>query len=82
MENIMYGEQYVSTVSVLSEWMAQKASIGLLRAFDSPPVLVSGSHSLIIILATVPIARVDETGFVLSTRIWNLLYSKIYVWVF
>ena len=47
--------------------MAEKASLGLLRAFDSPPVLVSGSHSLIIMLTTVPNARVDETGFVLST---------------
>ena len=58
--------------------MAEKASLGLLRAFDSPPVLVSGSHSLIIMLTTVPNARVDETGFVLSTLMWNLLYSKIY----
>ena len=58
--------------------MAEKATLGLLRAFDSPPVLVSGSHSLIIMLTTVPNARVDETGFVLSTLMWNLLYSKIY----
>ena len=58
--------------------MAEKATLGLLRAFDSPPVLVSGSHSLIIMLTTVPIARVDETGFVFSTRMWSLLYSKIY----
>ena len=58
--------------------MAEKASLGLLRAFDSPSVLVSGSHSLIIMLTTVPNARVDETGFVLSTLMWNLLYSKIY----
>ena len=58
--------------------MAEKASLGLLRAFDSPPVLVSGSHSLILMLTTVPNARVDETGFVLSTLMWNLLYSKIY----
>ena len=58
--------------------MAEKATLGLLRAFDSPPVLVSGSHSLIIMLPTVPNARVDETGFVLSTLMWNLLYSKIY----
>ena len=66
------------TVSVLSDLMAEKATLGLLRAFDSPPVLVSGSHSLIIMLTTVPNARVDETGFVLSTLMWNLLYSKIY----
>ena len=58
--------------------MAEKATLGLLRAFDSPPVLVSGSHSLIIMLTTVPNARLDETGFVLSTLMWNLLYSKIY----
>ena len=58
--------------------MAEKATLGLLRAFDSPPVLVSGSHSLIIMLTTVPNARVDKTGFVLSTLMWNLLYSKIY----
>ena len=58
--------------------MAEKATLGLLRAFDRPPVLVSGSHSLIIMLTTVPNAHVDETGFVLSTLMWNLPYSKIY----
>ena len=38
--------------------MAQEALLGLLRAFYSLPVLVSGSHSLIMMLTTVPIAHV------------------------
>ena len=50
--------------------------------FDSPPILVSGSHSLIMMLTTAQIARVDKTGFVLSTRMWSLLYSKIHVGIF
>ena len=29
-------------------------------------------------LTTAQIARVDKTGFVLSTRMWSLLYSKIH----
>ena len=32
----------------------KKVSLGHFRAFDSPPVLVSGSHSLIMVLPTVP----------------------------
>ena len=39
--------------------MAQKASHRLFHAFDSPPILVSGSHWLIMMLTTVPIAHVD-----------------------
>ena len=43
----------------------------------SEPFTVSGSHSLIVMLTNVPIARVDLIGSVLSTRMWNLPYSKI-----
>ena len=39
--------------------MALKASLGPFSALDSPPILVSGSHLLIMMLTTVPIARVD-----------------------
>ena len=34
--------------------MSQKVSLGLFRAFDGPPALVSDSHSLIMVLPTVP----------------------------
>ena len=34
--------------------MSQKASLGHFRAFDSPPVLVSGSRSLLMVLPTFP----------------------------
>ena len=39
--------------------MARKASLRLFDAFYNPPFLVSGFHSLIMMLTTVPIARVD-----------------------
>ena len=39
--------------------MALKASLGPFSALDSPPILVSGSHLLIMMLTTVLIARVD-----------------------
>ena len=39
--------------------MAHKAPLRLFHAFDSPPILVSGSPSLIMMLITVPIAHVD-----------------------
>ena len=45
-----------STVSFSS---MLKASLGPFSALDSPPILVSGSHLLIMMLTTVPIARVD-----------------------
>ena len=34
--------------------MSKKVSLGLFRAFDGPPALVSDSHSLIMVLPTVP----------------------------
>ena len=34
--------------------MSKKVSLGLFRAFDGSPALVSDSHSLIMVLPTVP----------------------------